>query len=522
MASSGLSHELSCSICLSLYTDPVMLSCGHNFCEICITISLEKQGKPGMYSCPECRAEFKTRPVLQKNLKLGNIVEHYCSNPKQAEGTKIYCTYCVTSLATAEKTCLHCEASLCQLHLKSHSKSANHILIEPTASLEDQKCPDHNMLIKYFCTDDKSLLCALCSVKEKHQNHKVELLSEAGEKKRLNLWGSIKKLNSQTEEIENLFWKLDECKKYNREKSFLLKDRVSALFRGLREELNLMENKVVDEIANREEMISSNHSQQIQRLDKEMNELHKKKLQIQEICKIPDHLTLLKQTGINVDNELFSRPTIYAETLDEEIIIVTLLRSLCSFSEFITEMKKKCDFNVEDSTDLILNVNTADPNLALSHDFKEVMYSSRQKLRPHLPERFYTQQVLSTKKICTGKHYWEVKVFDDGNWSLGVTYNSIKRSGHTSRMGTNHKSWCISWYDPFDEMYAEHDYEREEIDDYNLTHEIGIYLDYDEGVVSFYELTDPISHLHTFNDFFTEPLYAAIFVERLAAIRICR
>ncbi|XP_056413088.1 tripartite motif-containing protein 75-like isoform X2 [Hyla sarda] len=518
---SGLSGELSCSICLGIYSDPVMLSCGHNFCEICITISWDKQWSTGVYSCPECRAEFKNRPSLQKNLKLGNIVQHYRSTREHAEGTEIFCSYCVTSLAPAVKNCLHCEAALCQLHLKNHSKSSHHILVDPTASLEGQKCPDHDELIRYFCIQDNSFLCSMCSHNEKHKGHKVELVSEAGEKKRQNLWDSVKKLTLHMEETEKLFWKLEKHRKYIKEKSLNIKERVFGLFRGLQEKLNMLEDKTLDEITRQETVAYNSHSQQIQKLDKEMKELHMKKLQIQEICKIPDHLTLLKQPGIHVDPKLGYRPPIYAETLDEEKIVVTLLNALGSLMGFITEIKNKCGFDVEDSTDLILNVNTADPTLALSHDFKEVMDSNRQKLRPHLPERFYTQQVLSTKKFCSGKHYWEVKVFEDGNWSVGVTYNSVKKSGYTSRMGTNEKSWCLSWYDAFDEFYAEYDNEQEEIEDYKFTHKIGIFLDYDDGVVSFYELCDPIQHLYTFHDDFTEPLYAGICVEQLAGIKIC-
>ncbi|XP_071992851.1 E3 ubiquitin/ISG15 ligase TRIM25-like [Engystomops pustulosus] len=519
---SGLSCELSCSICLSIYTNPVMLSCGHNFCEICITVLLEKQQRTGICSCPECRAEFKTQPVLQKNLKLSNIVEHYRSTCEHTGGAEIFCTYCVTSLAPAVKTCLHCEAALCQLHLKNHSKSANHILIDPTSSLEDQKCPDHNEPVKYFCIQDKCLLCSSCSLDDKHKGHKVDILCEAGEKKRQGLWDAAKKLALQTEERENLFWKLEGHRRKVQERSLHLKDKVSALFRGLREELNMLENNVLDEIAKQEKNIFSLHSQQFQKLDKEIKELHKKKLQIQEICKISDPVTFLKQSDIDGDTKPYYRPTVYSENMDEEMINVTLLNALSNFLNFIYQMKETCGFDVEDSTDLILNVNTAHYDLAISYDFKEVMESSRQKFRPHLPERFYTQQVLSTKRFCSGKHYWEVKAFESGNWSVGVTYNSVKRSGNMSQIGTNHKSWCISWYDAFDTLHAEHDNEQEEVLDYNLTHEIGIYLDYKGGFISFYELCDPIQHLHTFCHFFTEPLYAAIFVEDCAGIKICR
>uniref|UniRef100_A0A8C5SXH4 RING-type domain-containing protein n=1 Tax=Laticauda laticaudata TaxID=8630 RepID=A0A8C5SXH4_LATLA len=30
-------EDLSCSICLELFSDPVILECGHNYCQVCIT-----------------------------------------------------------------------------------------------------------------------------------------------------------------------------------------------------------------------------------------------------------------------------------------------------------------------------------------------------------------------------------------------------------------------------------------------------------------------------------------------------
>ncbi|XP_069821316.1 ret finger protein-like 4A [Dendropsophus ebraccatus] len=98
MASAALRKELECSICLSLYTDPVTLRCGHNFCRGCIDQVLNTQDGPGVYSCPECREEFQERPTLQKNITLCNVMENFLSAHR--EETKIlekkvleyYCT----------------------------------------------------------------------------------------------------------------------------------------------------------------------------------------------------------------------------------------------------------------------------------------------------------------------------------------------------------------------------------------------------------------------------------------------
>ncbi|XP_040202987.1 E3 ubiquitin/ISG15 ligase TRIM25-like isoform X2 [Rana temporaria] len=64
MASGDLRAELECSVCLNIYTDPVMLRCGHNFCRVCIDRVLDTQEGSGGYSCPECREKFPDRPAL--------------------------------------------------------------------------------------------------------------------------------------------------------------------------------------------------------------------------------------------------------------------------------------------------------------------------------------------------------------------------------------------------------------------------------------------------------------------------
>ncbi|XP_051899524.1 zinc-binding protein A33-like [Pristis pectinata] len=67
----NLSKDLSCSICLEFYQDPVFLDCGHTFCEACISSFWEN----GECSCPECRLFFPEK-VLKPNRQLASIVEN--------------------------------------------------------------------------------------------------------------------------------------------------------------------------------------------------------------------------------------------------------------------------------------------------------------------------------------------------------------------------------------------------------------------------------------------------------------
>uniref|UniRef100_A0A803T4F9 RING-type domain-containing protein n=1 Tax=Anolis carolinensis TaxID=28377 RepID=A0A803T4F9_ANOCA len=53
---------LVCPICLALFQDPHMLSCGHNFCLACLQGCLPAgaEGAP----CPECRLPFQLRGLV--------------------------------------------------------------------------------------------------------------------------------------------------------------------------------------------------------------------------------------------------------------------------------------------------------------------------------------------------------------------------------------------------------------------------------------------------------------------------
>ncbi|XP_073492765.1 uncharacterized protein [Aquarana catesbeiana] len=82
-------EELTCSICLDVYRDPVSLRCGHYFCHDCIETALDTQEGGRYYTCPECRGKYPKRPNLKQNRKLRNIVEYFRSTHSEEEKTVI-------------------------------------------------------------------------------------------------------------------------------------------------------------------------------------------------------------------------------------------------------------------------------------------------------------------------------------------------------------------------------------------------------------------------------------------------
>ena len=62
---------LRCQVCKDLYTTPMITSCSHTFCSLCIRRSLTHDGK-----CPMCRANDQEMK-LRQNWAVGELVEAF-------------------------------------------------------------------------------------------------------------------------------------------------------------------------------------------------------------------------------------------------------------------------------------------------------------------------------------------------------------------------------------------------------------------------------------------------------------
>uniref|UniRef100_A0A8C5WDD3 Uncharacterized protein n=1 Tax=Leptobrachium leishanense TaxID=445787 RepID=A0A8C5WDD3_9ANUR len=555
MASVDLRDELTCSICLSIYTDPVTLTCGHSFCRTCIGDVLDTQDRSGAYNCPECRSEFRKRPALVKSTKLRNIAENIRSaHPEEEEEeVRIPCTYC-DSPVPAAKTCLLCETSLCDKHLKKHSKSEEHVLTEPTTSLENRKCSVHKEILKYYCCEDTTCICVSCSLAGEHRGHQVETLNEASEKKKEKLRNILQKLTSQREEAEKRVQNLEEQRRQVHVKAAGVTERVTALIRDIRKQLEALEKRVLSEISRQEEQVSLRVSDLIRQLEIKKEELPRKMGDIVKLCDMTDPLTVLQgresdradYCDAEEDTERHDIKVHDVGDLDVGLIsailhsgiagIVTrisrqrqvpeasdMLLDVNTASDMLLDVNTASDMllDVNTASDMLLDVNTAGNYVSVSEDLKTVSSLEIKQRRPETPERFqYYRQVLSSSSFFSGRHYWEVEGSGSGGWIVGMAYPSIERGGEQSLIGSNKKSWGLWRYDN-NQYYVRHDNNVIRLPQTSSCHTLGIFLDYAAGRLSFYELCDPIRHIHTFTVTFTEPLHAVFWVfEKNSWLRI--
>ncbi|XP_063791397.1 E3 ubiquitin/ISG15 ligase TRIM25-like [Pseudophryne corroboree] len=519
MASVCLKEELSCSICLSLYTDPVSLRCGHNFCQDCIVRVLDTQEGAGVYSCPECRAEYQERPALEKNRKLSNIVESFLCNHPEPEETQTFCTYCMDAPVPAVKQCLQCEMSLCEGHLTAHNKSVDHALIDPTSSLSNRKCQIHKKLLEYHCCEDAACVCATCCVIGSHKGHQVESLDEAMKTKLVKLRNRLEKLTASRVEAEEHVQSLQKRRTEIEEKAAVVTGKVTDLFMDIRRKLDVLEGRVLSEVSKQTERISLQISDLIRQLEEQKDELSRRMGHIEELCNATDPLTVLQDRESDTyekenDTENYVTMTYPVDDLDECLISVTLHSGL---SDILTAGKRgSC---IPEAANMLLDINTANGYLSVSGDLKSASVSTIDLNYPQSRMRFTDYpMVLSSTRFGSGQHCWEVGVSASKYWRVGVAYSSTEREGEQSRIGDNSKSWCLRMSD--DGYTVIHNSVHTNLKLESPVQTMGIYLDYEAGRLSFYQLCDPIRHLHTFSATFTESLHTAFGVWEDGWVRI--
>ncbi|XP_068121859.1 E3 ubiquitin-protein ligase TRIM11-like [Hyperolius riggenbachi] len=509
MASTDPRKELECPVCVTINTDPVILKCGHKICRGCIDRVLDTQEGSGGYSCPECKTKFMERPTRRRNIAVRKIRPSSCTQPYQ-ESPRVCCTYCIDSDVPAVMSCLHCDASLCDDHLRVHSKSPEHVLCDPTTDLGKRKCSIHKKILEYYCTEDAAYICVSCSLAGEHRGHQVEMLDEASEKKKQKLRNDLQKLMAETEEAEKRVQSLEECRRKAQEKAKGETERVTALFKDLKRHLEHLEEKTLSDITKQAEQISQFYDEVIQQLEIKKEELSRKMRHIEELCNMTDPLTVLQEsdTGDLCDTENRERHDKQLHDggdLDVAGISHTLHTGLSDIISGVTG-----GIYIQPA-DILLDVNTAANWLRISDDQKTATWSDRSQNRPETLKRFQDEpQVLSSHSIFTGRHYWEVDVGRSACWSVGMCYPSIARRGGQSCIGYNNKSWCL--YRNYHVFGVRVDRKEIQLPEETPSNRVRICLDYEVGQISFYALCDPIRHLHTFTATFTKPLHAALCV----------
>ncbi|XP_033943725.1 E3 ubiquitin/ISG15 ligase TRIM25-like [Pseudochaenichthys georgianus] len=515
-----LAYELNCPICLQLFSDPLVLPCGHNYCRSCIgkSVVIKDQTPP---RCPECREEYQGFESLQRNFKLCSIIEGYRATAPQLDcqpdtvGGEVFCDHCIDERLAAVKTCLQCEVSLCSRHLQRHNEKEAfraHAVVEPLKELGMKACATHRRPFEYFCSNDMTLMCSTCFIEGHHYDHDILTFSAAEQEMRVALESRSKVVSFRLKITESVLQKTAEEQGASEaigdklvNKAVAIMDSMSTLVDRYRERLHVLLEKE-----------KSLHRQSwqygINALEEQQQQLVEVQRNAEEVLSETDPCVFIHRF-MQIENKL-------KEVSTGNFPSVVPLKAPLNTKRLQAGLKTQ-DFRSEmipllnslhillNPLDLTFNLCTAHQNLIVSNDLRTVKYSpSKQSYAEH-PERFTSApQILCSQGFSSGEHIWVVEVGPGSMWSMGVCYKSIHRRGDHSRLGHNSVSWRLQWKNnKLTVCQSSCNVALGEITNHPLRIEIA--LDYEAGTLIFHNTKGHREHLHTFRVVFKEPVYPA-------------
>ncbi|XP_076583693.1 E3 ubiquitin-protein ligase TRIM39-like [Chaetodon auriga] len=509
--------QFLCSICWDVFTDPVTIPCGHNFCKNCIT---EHWNISDQYLCPMCKKVFKTKTELYINTFISEMVAQFRQSAQQQVSSssseqqvskpgEVPCDVCTGTKLKALKSCLVCLVSYCETHLEPHLTVLGlkrHQLIDPVENLEGRMCMKHDKPLELFCKTDHTCVCMLCTVLD-HKTHDVVPLREEYDEKRAELGKTEDEIQQVIQKRQLKIEELKQSVRLSKENA----DREIAegvqVFTSLKESVERGLDELIDTIEEKQKTTEKQTEVFIKELEQEISELMKRSTEVEQLSRSEDHLHFLQSFSPLKDvpttkdwTELSVPPASYEGSV---------VRAVAQLEETLSkEMKKLIEAELKRvqqyAVDVTLDPDTAHPNLILSDDGKQVNHGDVRKTLPDNPERFKAICVLGKQSFSSGRFYYEVQVQEKTKWTLGVARESINRKENIP-LSPEDGYWTI-WlrnrnrYKALTGPGVYFHLKRK-------PQKVGVFVDYEEGLVSFYDV-DAAALIYSFTGCsFTEKLY---------------
>ncbi|XP_069771706.1 LOW QUALITY PROTEIN: uncharacterized protein [Narcine bancroftii] len=359
-------EEVICPVCLDIFTDPVSLECGHNFCRSCITQCCEGEGRS---SCPECREEFKGI-----NLRLNRAL-----------------------VRLAEK--------------------ARNLNLNPEGKELKLNCKEHQEELKLFCETDKKLICLICRDALEHREHRFLPVKEAFDTYKNQAKSSLK-------ELAQLIVKILEVEKEQKLKIFKMKghsrallSHISVVFTEIHKRLTEKEQQLIRDLKKQEESIVDKMERNLQEIQQSLNSIQEELAMMQKEVEPKEEAEGDSQQKRRIGKELSSSATGCTLTAEKS----NGLPPSTALSEILEELQPAF---------VTLDVDTVHPELEVSEDRKSVRWTWTWRDLPDTGKRFTGLPCsLGSEGFTSGRHYWEVEVSENRSWCLGVAAESVEREG---------------------------------------------------------------------------------------------
>ncbi|XP_032997951.1 zinc finger protein RFP-like [Lacerta agilis] len=456
MATSGghiqlLRDEVTCSICLDYFKDPVTIpECGHNFCRSCLIQCWGGSGAGA--SCPQCRKRVRRKSLI-RNRQLANMVE-IAQNLSLQEGKE--------------------------------------------EGGKGGVCEKHQEPLKLFCKEEEAPICVVCGKSKEHKHHEMIPLEEAFEEYKGEICSCLEILRKEREEILAYQADLDkECKDLLK---LTERERLKTVekFKELRQFLEEQEKHLLNRMEEVEKEIAGRRDEELARLSRKLSSLERIIQEMEEKGQQPatELLQDVRSTLQRYEQrESPEKPLPFPPELRDGIL------ESCDIKHFVEDAMKQWEDALSfrkqiQKANVTLDPDTAHPELILAKDRKSVRRGDKKQNLPDNPERFsYWPCVLGREGFRAGRHFWEVTVESVEWWALGVARKSVKRKGLFS-LSPQEGVWAVQkWGNEYMTCSSTHlffvylswDPKR-----------IRVTLDYEGGRVSFSD-ADSGAALHTFS-----------------------
>ncbi|XP_058625465.1 E3 ubiquitin-protein ligase TRIM35-like [Onychostoma macrolepis] len=429
--------DFSCPVCQEIFKNPVVLSCSHSVCKECLQQFWRTKKTQ---ECPVCRRRSsRDEPPVRLALK-----------------------------------------NLCESFLKERN--------ERRSSGSEEICSLHSEKLKLFCLEDKQPVCVVCMNSQKHDNHKFRPISEVVSSYKEELNTALKSLQEKLQHNERMKGEFKKTVRHIKSQAEHTERQIKQQFEKLHQFLRDEEEATITALREEEEQKKQMMKEKLEEMNRHISALSHTIKDMEEMMKASD-VCFLKEFPVSMERvQISSQPD--PQTPSGALIHVPRYLGNLPFRVW----KKMQD--IVQNTPVILDPNTAHPDLVLSDDLTSVRYSDYQPV-PDNPERFdRCECVLGSEGFNTGTHCWDVEVKQSSGWRLGVTTASNLRKGQDF---FNTGAWFVEYED--EECYLTSGFGvNQKLD------RVRVNLDYDRGTVSF---SDPVTntHLHTFTTSFTHTLF---------------
>ncbi|MGH0131499.1 UNVERIFIED_CONTAM: hypothetical protein FKN15_051539 [Acipenser sinensis] len=433
---------------------------------------------------------FKRRwSDLSFNRTFAEIIDKFrksCPEGSYADPGNVPCDSCTGRKLKAVKSCRECWASYCETHIKPHHADAafkGHNLVDPRRSPQDNLHRQYERLLALLRTSTKHLDHS----SQETQKQLMEVQTEIT----IQIQVRMNKLTELKQDVELL-------------RSSALKELKESekIINELSHNIEKIRTELIEQIEVKERSALDKADRHMKLLEQDISELQDRKACLQELSMTGDYSPFLENPQSHCSS--LKSSDVSSMTVDTDFACLAVSKAV---SELQNRLQDFCNGELVQRTksaEVTLDRDTASRYLILSKDGKQVRYGDAWQNLPDKPKRFdISHSVLGREGFTSGRHYWEVEVGYGRYWRLGVTRESAQRKGKFT-MNPKGGYWALELLEE-DQFSALAD-PSTPIPLILKPRKVGVFLDYEEGQVSFFNV-ETRSHICTFTDSFTERLY---------------